>query len=315
MSEINRTNKDRLFRLIFGRPENKAWTLDLYNAVNHTSYDDPDAIQITTIDDALYMSMKNDLSFLIMDTMNFYEQQSTYNPNMPMRMLIYAGMVYSKFVEEETNRINLYSSMQQRFPTPRLICFYNGLKEEPDCTVLRLADAFAPGGEPDLDAKVTMLNINFGRNQALLDAYTPLNEYSLFISKYRDYCRDGLGMEEAVGRAITDLPEDSKLREYLTANKAEVTRMCITEYDEKRTMELFREEGRAEGREEGRVEGRVEGRAEGREEGVLQTLWALVKDNILPVNTAAERVGMSVDEFKAKASALMAELPKEYKPE
>ena len=27
MAEINRENKDRLFRFIFGREENKAWTL------------------------------------------------------------------------------------------------------------------------------------------------------------------------------------------------------------------------------------------------------------------------------------------------
>ena len=118
MSEISGQSKDRLFRYIFGRPENRAWTLSLYNAVNGTNYTDPDAIRVTTVENAVYMAMKNDLSFLIMDTMNFYEQQSTYNPNMPMRMLIYAGMVYSKYVEEEANRINLYSSMRQRFPTP-----------------------------------------------------------------------------------------------------------------------------------------------------------------------------------------------------
>ena len=114
-----------------------------------------------------------------------------------------------------------------------MICFYNGLKDEPDSTVLRLADAFVPGSEPDIDVKVTMLNINFGRNQALLNACTPLNEYSLFIAKYREYCRNGLNMEEAVSKAISDLPMKSRLREYLASNKAEVTRMCITEYDEK----------------------------------------------------------------------------------
>ena len=87
MSEINRENKDRLFCFIFG-PENKAWTLSLYNAINGSSYQNPDDITITTVKSALYMNMKNDLSFLIGETMNFYEQQASYNPNMPLRFLV-----------------------------------------------------------------------------------------------------------------------------------------------------------------------------------------------------------------------------------
>ena len=264
MSEVNRENKDRLFRLIFGRPENRKWTLSLYNAVNHTSYDDPDDIQITTVEDALYMSMKNDLSFLIMDSMNFYEQQSSYNPNMPMRMLIYAGMVYSKYVEAFENRINLYSSVQQHFPVPKLICFYNGLRDEPDRLILSLADAFAPGTDPDISVRVTMLNINYGKNKALLNACLPLKEYSLFVAQCRKYYKESNDMGQSVSKALDDLPQNSSLKQFLLANKAEVTRMCITEYDEKRTMEMFREEGRVEGLEEGRIEGRVKGREEGR---------------------------------------------------
>ena len=96
---MNRQYKDRLFKFIFGNPENKEWTLSLYNAVNGSSYTNPDDIKLTTIEDAVYMNMKNDVSFLITDKMNFYEQQSTFNPNMPMRFLIYAGMVYSKYIE------------------------------------------------------------------------------------------------------------------------------------------------------------------------------------------------------------------------
>ena len=84
-SRTNREYKDRLFKFIFGNPENKEWTLSLYNAINNTSYTNADDIQITTIQDAVYMKMKNDVSFLVNNIMNFYEQQSTFNPNMPMR--------------------------------------------------------------------------------------------------------------------------------------------------------------------------------------------------------------------------------------
>ena len=44
--------------------------------------------------------------------------------------------------------------------------------------------------------------------------------------------------------------------------------MCITEYKEAETMQMFKEEGRREGRQEGRREGRQEGRREGRQEGI-----------------------------------------------
>ena len=124
MSNVNTMHKDRVFCSFFGRKENKEETLSLFNAVNNTSYSDADAIEFTTIENVLYMSMKNDISFLIDDTMNLYEHQSTINPNMPMRMLIYSGMLYTKYVQENASTINLYSTRQQMFPIPKLYGFY-----------------------------------------------------------------------------------------------------------------------------------------------------------------------------------------------
>ena len=91
MTVDNTQYKDRLFNFLFGSEENKPWTLELYNAVNGSSYTDPDAIQITTIKEVMYLGMHNDVSFLIAEEMALYEQQSTYNPNMPLRLLQYAG--------------------------------------------------------------------------------------------------------------------------------------------------------------------------------------------------------------------------------
>ncbi len=260
MSEvINRSSKDRLFRFIFGRPENKVWTLSLYNAVNGSHYTDPDALEITTIEDALYMSMKNDLSFLIADTINFYEHQASVNPNMPIRMLIYAGMVYSKYVEDERNHINLYSSRQQMLPAPKLVCFYNGLQEQPDRTVLRLQSAFPQGAEADIAANVTMLNINYGRNRALMDMSRPLNDYAVFVQNFRQKVSAGMSADDSAAAAIDELPDDSPIKGFLLSNKAEVKRMCITEYDEVRNMNMLREEARAEGRAEGMEKGMEKG--------------------------------------------------------
>lgn len=139
---INRQYKDRLFKFLFGNPEHRDWTLALYNAVNGTSYVNPGDITFTTIQDAVYMGMKNDVSLLLADTMNFYEQQSTYNPNMPIRFLVYAGMVYSAYIENPDNNINVFSETQQMFPVPKMVCFYNGTNDQPESKILHLANAF-----------------------------------------------------------------------------------------------------------------------------------------------------------------------------
>lgn len=83
---VNRQHKDRLFRMIF---RDKKDLLSLYNAVNGSHYTDPKDLEITTIEDVLYMGMKNDVSFLIEEYLNLYEAQSTWNPNMPLRGVFY----------------------------------------------------------------------------------------------------------------------------------------------------------------------------------------------------------------------------------
>lgn len=125
-----------------------------------------------------------------------------------------------------------------------------------------------------------MININFGHNKALLDACKPLKEYAWFVDKVRSYQQTMETLEEAVDAALEELPDDSLIKPFLVANKAEVKRMCITEYDEARTF--------------------AEQREEGREEGVLATLIGLVKDGILTVVDAAKRANMTVADFEAK---------------
>lgn len=174
---VKREFKDRLFRFIFGKSENKEWTLSLYNAVNGTHYTDTQSLRFTTIEDVLYIGMKNDVSFIIADSMNFYEQQTTQNPNMPLRCLIYAGMSYARYIETES--VFIYSTRPQHIPSPRCICFYNGSEESEERTELRLSSLYDDEG--DIEVKVTMLNINRGKNKDILEACKPLAEYSWFV--------------------------------------------------------------------------------------------------------------------------------------
>ena len=289
----------------------------MYNAVNGSSYTNPDDIKLTTLENVVYMNMKNDVSFLIADTMSFYEQQSSFNPNMPMRFFVYAGMVYSRYIET-SQEYRKYSSKQQKAPTPKCICFYNGTIEKDDKTILKLSDSF--DSESDIEVVVTMINVNYGHNKELMEACKPLEEYAFFIDRVRMYQKDSDNLEEAIDKAVEDLPDNSMIKQFLMINKAEVKRMCITEYDKERTLnetrEEGREEGRAEGREEGRAEGRAEGReegrAEGREEGIvegvkqgsLKTLIKLVAKGILTLSQAAEEADMTVAEFEAKCGEI-----------
>ncbi|EOS35779.1 hypothetical protein EBB54_23230 [Schaedlerella arabinosiphila] len=269
---INTKHKDRLFCFLFGREENKRWTLSLYNAVNHSFHTDPDSIQITTMEDILYMGMKNDVSFIITDIMSIYEQQATYNPNMPVRELMYAAKLYDKYIHE--NKLNIYGDTLVALPIPKLVVFYNGQDNYMD-RILELKDAFRAGKEkqnpgdteaeesrkpdpdgrskemePDIAVRVRMLNINYGQNKELMDACKPLGEYAWLIQRIREYSKHK-DIEEAVDQAIDELPEDFEIRPFLVGHRAEVKSMCITEYNEEETMLLFKEQGREEGREEG----------------------------------------------------------------
>ena len=244
MPTINTDHKDRLFGFLFGNEANKEWTLSLYNAVNGTSYTDPEEIQITTIEDTIYMGMKNDLSFILFYVMNIYEQQSTFNPNMPVRQLMYAAKLYDKYIQ--INKLNLYGKKLIKLPIPKLVVFYNG-KEGREDTVLKLSDAFevcSPPIEPDIEVKARMININYGKNKKLMEACKPLAEYAWLVEEIRSNSKH-MDIETAVDQAI-DL-----IKSILIGNKAEVKDMCITEYNEAETMQMFREEGREEGLKQG----------------------------------------------------------------
>ena len=246
-TKVNEKYKDRLFKFIFGRPDKKEWLLSLYNAVNHSHHENPDDIMFTTLDNVIYVNMKNDLSFLIGNTMSFYEHQSTHNPNMPLRMLFYLAKVYENYVYDPERDISIYSSIIQDIPTPKLICFYNGTKDIGDSVTLRLTDMMTDGSGSDVEVCVLMLNINQGKNKELLDSCVPLSEYSLFTTNVRKYLQQYKDMDLAVEMAIGDLPDGSEIKAFLKANCGEVKDMCLTEYDAERENKILKKQYLEEG--------------------------------------------------------------------
>ena len=237
--------KDRLFKFIFVKPENRKWTLSLYNAVNGTDYSNADEILFNTIADAVYMRMKNDVSFIIAFEMNLWEHQSTFNPNMPMRFFIYGGRLYEKYMA--TSDYYQYSSSLQPVPRPVCICFYNGTKEQPEKKILRLSDAYE--GEGDIEVRVTMLNINYGMNQNLLDACEPLKEYAWLVDAVRRHQAEKMDLDAAVDASLDEMQDEFVIKSFLLENRAEVKNMFLTEYNEEKVMEKERQEGAMQERE------------------------------------------------------------------
>lgn len=243
-----RNHKDRLFRLLF---REKKELLSLYNAMNGTYYKDIEEMTITTLEDAVYIGMKNDVSFVLYDEMMLYEHQSTDNPNIPLRDLFYTAHLYSELIPKK----KLYSSKLQKIPEPKFIVFYNGKKQMPERFVYKLSDAYFSAAEtepriPELELKVLVLNINEGFNEELKEKCRTLREYMIFVGKVRRYLEE-MSVNDAVKRVIDECIKEGVLTEFLEKNRAEVLAVSIFEYDEEEHMETVREEGKEEEREAG----------------------------------------------------------------
>ena len=255
----NRQYKDRLWRMVFN---NKEDLLQLYNAINHTDYQNPDDLEVNTLEDVLYLSMKNDVSFLVGGTMNLYEHQSTFNPNMPLRGVFYFSRLYEGYVAD--NNLMIYHEKRVRLPKPKYIVFYNGTKNHPDSMELKLSDCFenTDNEAPCLECTATMLNINYGHNQELMKHCRRLEEYSIFVQCVREYIQSEPSVEDALEKAIDICITQDVLADFLKKHRAEVTNMILTTYDKDLYEKTLKEEAKEEGREEGLTKGRAETRAE-----------------------------------------------------
>ena len=254
---VNRKHKDTVFRMLFS---DKRVILELYNALNGTDYQDPNDLTVTTLENAVYMAMKNDVSFLLDEKMTLYEHQSTWNPNMPLRDLFYIA----RLIEKNVNKRSLYQSGQIKIPAPHFVVFYNGKEEQPEDTTIKLSDAFLQKEEePELELKVRYLNINQGYNPELMERCRTLREYSEFVTRIRKYAGGETAIGEAVDRAVTECIEEGILADFLCSQRAEVIAMSIFEYNEEEEMKKLREGEQEIGEKRGRAEGKIEGKSEG----------------------------------------------------
>ena len=272
---VNRNYKDTVFRMLFSDRKN---LLSLYNAVNQKHYTDPEDLEIVTLENAIYMGMKNDLAFIIDTNLYLYEHQSTYNPNMPLRDLFYISNEYQKLLDKKS----LYSSSLQKIPAPNFIELYNGTDTLSDFSEHRLSSAFENlSGEPKLELIVTVLNINEGHNALLMEHCQTLKEYSQYVAKVRKYTA-GMPLDQAVEYAVDECIKENILADFLRKNRAEVISMSIFEYDKEEEEKKLR---------------KAEYEA-GIQKGVLNTARHLLELNLLSLENISRATGLSIDELK-----------------
>ncbi len=290
VSGTQREIKDRLFKAIFGRDneQSKKWRLELYNALRGTNYSDPDDLELNTIENVIYLTMKNDISFLVDSQMTLFEQQSTYNPNMPLRGLMYFSQLYQRHLTKLD--LTLYGSRLIKIPYPKFIVFYNGEKETEDKEILKLSDAFE-NKEKDGDFEWTaeLININHNHNNSLQKNCKPLYDYVRYISRIKDNRKKGMSKEEVVNEAVDWAISENLLDGFFKMQKEEILGMSLTEYDEEAVKRTFKEEGREEG---------IQQKA-------LQDAINLLKNDI-PVETISKCIGLPLEQVQELQKSITA---------
>ena len=238
--KANRRYKDSIFRMLF---KEKAELLSLYNAVNGTNYNNIDDLEINTLEEGVFMKMKNDISFVFGFELNLYEHQSTKCGNIALRFLFYvADLLAGKVVKED-----LYKSKIIMIPAPRFVVFYNGEDMKEDRVTYRLSEQFEKRIEyPELELIVTVINVNENHNPEIMSACEALKGYSVFVARIRKYALE-MDIESAVSRAIDECIKEDILAEFLMKNRAEVQRMSVLEYNEELHIKNVHQDGYDEG--------------------------------------------------------------------
>ena len=279
----NREYKSDVFSMLMEYPE---YALNVYNVLNGTNYDDPELVEINTLEKGISLSIRNDASFIIGADLNIYEHQSTYSRNMPLRSLIYFAEIIKSYVVDK----DIYGRKIIKIPTPKFVVFYNGAEKRPEVEIQKLSDAYDHDDDISIELTCIVYNINPDNNNSLKSGSYVLEGYTFFVEKVREYAllNDKSEVKLAVSQAVDYCIKNDILKEFFEERRNEViNNMTIDMTFEAREKIIRRDEFAA-------------GKAEGR----LLAMISCVKDGLLSAEIGAQRVGMTLEEFtKAMSEA------------
>ena len=242
----NREVKSDVFSMLM---EDKKNALEVFNILNGSDYQDPELVEIKTLEKGISLTIRNDAAFIIDMNLNIYEHQSTYNPNMPTRALIYVAEI----IKEIITNTDLFSRSKVLLPTPRFVVFYNGKERRPEEEELRLSDLFQnPTDNPELELICKVYNINSEKFPNVLDRCSVLKEYTEFIDKVREF--ELAGCSKPIESAIDWCVGHHILEQFLQSRKPEVLKAMTLDMTFEHREVYIKAEAKAEGKAEDIIE-------------------------------------------------------------
>ena len=217
------------------------------------------------------------------------EHQSSINPNIALRLLMYIARVYEKIIDRKT----IYGTQLQRLPQPEFFVLYNRLAEYPDEKIIRLSDAYEsiislglPEKEkPSLELEVKVINIKHGRNEEKVKKCKTLAGYSAFVGKVQEFEKENLSREDAIKKAVIYCVEHNILKEFLEQNSSEVLNMLILDWNMEDALAVRFEEGIEKGMEKGITTTARNALAEGVAPEIVQKITGLDLETIKTMNS------------------------------
>ena len=249
----NTKYKNSVFSSLFSDPDTLR---ELYCALENVTLPPDVPVKINTLQDVLFMDKINDISFEIGGKLVvLIEHQSTINPNMTLRLLMYIARVYEKIIDRKA----VYGKRLIPLPRPEFFVLYNGTDPYPDEEILKLSESFesvvslgVPEKiDPALELVVKVININHGRNEGIAKRCKILASYSAFVRKVQEYEEEGSGREDAIKQAIKYCIEHDILKDFLEENATEVMNMLILDWNINDALAVRYEEGIEKGIEKG----------------------------------------------------------------
>ena len=228
--------KDNVFCMLYRDKKN---LLELYNALNNSAYTNVDDLQVTTLNGGSYMKYKNDASFLLCMSLYMFEQQSSKNPNMPLRFLHYVSDVFRELFSNSM----LHRRSMIKIPVPHFVTFYNGLEKWiEDENEIRLSDMYEiPTDNPELELKVRVININ--KDVHILNKCKTLRDYMTFVNKVRFKMGvEGDDVRIAVTEAMDECIDEDILVDFFEKHREEVVEVSIYDYDEEEVRKVLAKE-------------------------------------------------------------------------
>lgn len=228
--------KDNVFCMLYRDKKN---LLELYNALNNSAYTNVDDLQVTTLNGGSYMKYKNDASFLLCMSLYMFEQQSSKNPNMPLRFLHYVSDVFRELFSNSM----LHIRSMIKIPVPHFVTFYNGLEKWiEDEDEIRLSHMYEiPTDNPELELKVRVININ--KDVHILNKCKTLRDYMTFVNKVRFKMGvEGDDVRIAVTEAMDECIDEDILVDFFEKHREEVVEVSIYDYDEEEVRRVLAEE-------------------------------------------------------------------------